>query len=180
MAEYLIQSETLDAIADAINAKTGGSSAMTPAEMVEAIAAIPTGGGGGMSWELIADYTSDEAAEIVKVLIPSGKQNSNVYKVQVNSSGASLYYPYTYINDTRGNYFTDGNRAANCVFYVVKKPADNNPEVGGSSDPSAFTAVSPKGVFSFSSPFVNVGLKAYSNRTIPAGFNIKVWRLVES
>lgn len=47
MAEYLIQDTTLDAIADAINAKTGGSSAMTPAEMVTAIGSIPTGGGGG-------------------------------------------------------------------------------------------------------------------------------------
>ena len=43
MAEYLIQDTTLDAIADAINAKTGGSSAMTPAEMVTEIAAIPSG-----------------------------------------------------------------------------------------------------------------------------------------
>ena len=47
MAEYLIQDTTLDAIADAINAKTGGTSAMTPAEMVTEIAAIPSGGGGG-------------------------------------------------------------------------------------------------------------------------------------
>jgi len=49
MAEYLIQGDTLDAIADAINAKTGGSSAMTPVEMVTAIAAIPGGGGSGYS-----------------------------------------------------------------------------------------------------------------------------------
>ena len=44
MAEYLIQSETLDDIADAINAKTGGSSAMTPAQMVTAIGTISGGG----------------------------------------------------------------------------------------------------------------------------------------
>ena len=43
MAEYLIQDTTLDAIADAINAKTGGSSAMTPAEMVTEIGNIPSG-----------------------------------------------------------------------------------------------------------------------------------------
>ena len=43
MAEYLIQSETLDDIADAINAKTGGSSAMTPAQMVTAIGSISGG-----------------------------------------------------------------------------------------------------------------------------------------
>ena len=48
MAEYLIQSETLDDIADAINAKTGGSSAMTPAEMVTAIGSISGGGSGGL------------------------------------------------------------------------------------------------------------------------------------
>ncbi len=45
MAEYLIQGETLDDIADAINAKTGGSSAMTPAQMVTAIGTISSGGG---------------------------------------------------------------------------------------------------------------------------------------
>ena len=44
MADYLIQESTLDAIADAINAKTGGSSAMTPAEMVTAIGNLPSGG----------------------------------------------------------------------------------------------------------------------------------------
>lgn len=44
MAEYLIQDTTLDAIADAINAKTGGSSAMTPAQMVTEIGSIQTGG----------------------------------------------------------------------------------------------------------------------------------------
>ena len=38
MAEHLIRSETLDAIADAINAKTGGTDAMTPAEMVAVVA----------------------------------------------------------------------------------------------------------------------------------------------
>ena len=43
MAEYRIQGSTLDAIADAINTKTGGSSAMTPAQMVTEIAAIPSG-----------------------------------------------------------------------------------------------------------------------------------------
>ena len=44
MAEYLIQDTTLDAIADAINAKTGGSAAMNPAEMVTEIGSISGGG----------------------------------------------------------------------------------------------------------------------------------------
>lgn len=43
MAEYLTQDTTLDAIADAINAKTGKSASMTPAEMVTEIESIETG-----------------------------------------------------------------------------------------------------------------------------------------
>lgn len=43
MADYIIQSETLDNIANAINAKTGGASAMTPAQMVTAIGSISGG-----------------------------------------------------------------------------------------------------------------------------------------
>ena len=64
MAEYLIQDSTLDAIADAINAKTGGSSAMTPAEMVTAIGNI-SGGGGGIQtisyidWQNLAIVSKD-------------------------------------------------------------------------------------------------------------------------
>lgn len=64
MADYLIQDTTLDAIANAINAKTGGSSAMTPAQMVTAIGSIS--GGGGASWvhqqyTLAEDWTTTAA-----------------------------------------------------------------------------------------------------------------------
>ena len=44
MAEYLIQDSTLKDIADAIRAKTGGSSAMMPTEMATAIGTISGGG----------------------------------------------------------------------------------------------------------------------------------------
>lgn len=60
MAEYLIQSETLDEIADAINAKTGGSSAMTPAEMVTEIGNIQTGGDGSLELLASGQYTLAE------------------------------------------------------------------------------------------------------------------------
>lgn len=64
MAEYLIQDTTLDAIADAINEKLDTPvGAMTPAEMVTNIAAIPTGGGGG------GGITLGEFASLAK---PSG------------------------------------------------------------------------------------------------------------
>jgi len=54
MADYIIQGETLDDIAQAINAKTGGSSAMTPAQMVTAIGSIS---GGGENIVLLASGT---------------------------------------------------------------------------------------------------------------------------
>lgn len=45
MAWYRIAENVLDAIANAINAKTGGTSPMTPVDMVSEIASIPSGGG---------------------------------------------------------------------------------------------------------------------------------------
>ena len=46
MAWYRIAENVLDAIANAINAKTGGTSPMTPVDMVSEIQSIQTGGGG--------------------------------------------------------------------------------------------------------------------------------------
>ena len=64
MAEYKIQDTTLNAIANAINAKTGGSSAMTPAQMVTAIGTI-SGGGGSISQGLEVTET-DSNGRITK------------------------------------------------------------------------------------------------------------------
>lgn len=50
MADRLIQTETLTAIADAIRAKNGSSDTYTPAQMVDAITAIPTSSGGESVW----------------------------------------------------------------------------------------------------------------------------------
>ena len=63
MAEYLIQSETLNAIANAINTKTGGSSAMTPAQMATAIGNIPSGGGIEMGLEVVSFNAKGRVSE---------------------------------------------------------------------------------------------------------------------
>lgn len=44
--EYMIQGETLTAIADAIRGKTGGSDPIEPGQMANEITNIPAGGGG--------------------------------------------------------------------------------------------------------------------------------------
>ena len=70
MAEYLIQDTSLEAIADAINAKTGGSSAMTPAEMAAAIGSISGGGGGiqSASGEINLAYANSNTNLVVSGL----------------------------------------------------------------------------------------------------------------
>lgn len=50
MAERLIQTETLTAIADAIRGKNGTSDTYTPSQMADAITAIPTSSGGESVW----------------------------------------------------------------------------------------------------------------------------------
>lgn len=69
MAEYLIQDTTLDAIADAINAKTGGSSAMTPTEMVTAIGSISGGGGGEKTLTKLGEYTVSSAVSRIDITL---------------------------------------------------------------------------------------------------------------
>lgn len=49
MAEYIIQGDTLSAIADAIRAKTGKTAAISPADMAAEVSSIETGGGAGAS-----------------------------------------------------------------------------------------------------------------------------------
>lgn len=81
MADYLIQDTTLDAIADAINAKTGGSSAMTPAEMATAIGSISGGGGELKTVEvtLTQDYAqSSSTSASVMALCASAVGTNNV------------------------------------------------------------------------------------------------------
>lgn len=72
MADYLIQESTLDSIVRAINDKAGTQVAMTPAQMVTAIAAISGGGLG--EFELINTITITEPVSQINITIPSGYQ----------------------------------------------------------------------------------------------------------
>ena len=77
MAEYLIQSETLDNIADAINAKTGGSSAMTPAQMAAAIRAIS--GKEMLSWHQDSEAVRSYISEVDYSGVPYTETEINNY-----------------------------------------------------------------------------------------------------
>jgi len=89
MADYLIQDTTLDAIADAINAKTGGSSAMTPAEMVTEIGNIPSGGGSANTKITIVSPTSNITQFIA--LLPSGHETEGFTATALTKPESGFY-----------------------------------------------------------------------------------------
>lgn len=92
MAEYLIQDTTLDAIADAINAKTGGSSAMTPAQMVTAIGTISGGGIDPTEFTQIGSFTLAE--DVREFDFDITNYDYTRYIIYVNGSGTGADYLY--------------------------------------------------------------------------------------
>lgn len=122
MAEYLIQDTTLDAIADAINAKTGGSSAMTPAQMVTAIGSIPTGGGSLGEYTLLGEYEISEPVSAIDFTATAEIRECQTFVfvfdnvtasagdyLQVNVDGVSM----SYINSRSDTY--NGEKIHACV-----------------------------------------------------------------
>ena len=101
MADYLIQESTLDAIADAINAKTGGSSAMTPAQMVTAIGNIS----GGDEPEEITLVNSHTQISSVRTAIQMASGMTNFFCVSLDTVPESGYFLYggVYIPSMRGH-----------------------------------------------------------------------------
>lgn len=76
MAEMLVNSTKLDACldaeADAIRAKTGGSTDLTfdfanNKGFADAIAAIPSGGSPTYEWKKLAEYTANESVHAIKI-----------------------------------------------------------------------------------------------------------------
>ena len=78
MSKYVIDSETLTDIADAIRAKTGDSASMTPLEMPDEIASISGGGGAGYYniasgdiYALFDQYATENGMTKIDVTIPT-------------------------------------------------------------------------------------------------------------
>lgn len=109
MAEYLIQSETLDDIADAINAKTGGSSAMTPAQMVTAIGSISGGSNDNIVVALPEGYKVINCVSIpmggyVNTLIVPSKNIDRVYiDARLDTPVSSIDSSCTIVGSRFGN-----------------------------------------------------------------------------
>ena len=124
MVEYLIQDTTLDAIADAINAKTGGSSAMTPAQMVTAIGTIS---GGGIDPTVFTQLGSFNIAEDVRQFnFDISNYNYTRYIIYVNGSGTGADYLYMSVAASGNGYsvYISGNTyTAFCIINILPSGA---------------------------------------------------------
>lgn len=87
MAEYLIQSETLDDIADAIHAKNPSATyPMTPAQMATAIGSI-SGGGGVTTFTGTIELTNEDVSSL---LIPVDVHEYSNIRVRLNAVETGL------------------------------------------------------------------------------------------
>lgn len=166
MAEYLIQSETLDDIANAINAKTGGSSAMTPAQMVAAIGNIPSGGGSAPV--LLVDQTASEAVSVINVPFPSAADDYAVFLFVLTGSVSNGDWVYPAFNtNTPGSAYFDAEK------YHKFTNAINLDYVQKFVIP-----MSKRGALTAEFPIQNAVFGAYSPGTFSEGFNIKIYGIV--
>jgi len=170
MAEYLIQDTTLDAIADAINAKTGGSSAMTPAEMVTAIGSISGGGGG----ELLVDNVATEDVATINLVIPEGKKSYRVYVVELVGTTSSSEWVYPRLNATtpitNGAYLPQ-KQTYNSKFVVSRYSYGTDGFVVAIAASGSGSATGTT-----SSTLDNIFLSLYNASSVfKAGFEAKVW-----
>lgn len=129
MAEYLIQDTTLDAIANAINAKTGGSSAMTPAQMAVEIGNISGGLDGTVESftqvnsvaaaylaDAEADYPSDTAYTIEDISQYDDDAPANekpLGKTLTLDSAGTIYF----VDETDGTGWSESVSAGSYTAY---------------------------------------------------------------
>lgn len=99
MAEYLIQSETLDAIAEAINQKAGTQNTMTPAQMVTAIGTISANE--GVELTLTSAFTSIATLRST-IQAVSGQSAFLIRSTDTVPESGYFLYGGVYIPDFRG------------------------------------------------------------------------------
>ena len=90
MSTMLIQSGTLDDIADAIRAKTGGSASMTPLQMPTEIANIPSGGEDGVIVVYVDTSPNFVANQLFTYTAPKTGKCSVSYYTVMRQTGATV------------------------------------------------------------------------------------------
>lgn len=176
MSNYLVKDTALSYEAARIRAKTGSAAQITfdgDKGFGDAIDALPTGG----TWELIADYTSDAAASIVEASIPAGKQNEDLYKVQIDTEFSSSEYPYFGANGLWASY--ESSRPSNKPITYLGFIARVDIKIDGEDVYNHADLVIAAKNLNVEYPITSVGIKGYYADKIKSGCRIRVWRAVE-
>ena len=175
MADYLIQDTTLDAIADAINAKTGGSSAMTPAQMVTAIGSIS--GGGEKVFTKLGEATVVEPVQIINVSITEQMKNCECLYLVCDSivlSAADWVYPNLNNSVMFGYTSKSSELSAMFAFAPIKKPTWFTRRNAIANTVTGFTTGNGITHNSLST----IGLSAYTSGITFTSGKIEVWGYV--
>jgi len=90
MSNLIIQSGTLDDIADAIRAKTGSQASMTPAQMVTNIASIPTGTTPTGTMNISSNGTYDVTNYASAVVAVSSSSSEVAATTYANNNGTKI------------------------------------------------------------------------------------------
>lgn len=154
--------------------KTGGTYCEADIE----VEYVKPSGGGGSPWELIADYTSDENATVLTAEIPSEYQNENVYRVEYTGESTADYPRYE-LNSLKTSYGSGSISNIKLVTYATRLGRQS--DASGKSAKIAFIGDSTaSNIIRSDYPVETFGISSYySDDRLKAGFNIKVWRLVE-
>lgn len=158
----------LDAEADAIRAKTGGSSDIlfdyaNNKGFADAIAAIPSGGGGTPSYHLFYDETLAEEVDTIRIDIPANMQNYKIFQLSATQPANSPTYPYVVVNKTTGGAYVGSNPLSNA--WIVPTAPDANTGVVAMFGDTDFT---------YPAEYIYIK-KYYSGQKFQIGTNIKVY-----
>lgn len=162
MAWYRIAENVLDAIANAINAKTGKTAPMTPVDMVSEIQSIQTGGGGKT---LVASYTASEDVSAIRIDFTQAMQGYTYYIVELNGNvtgTAGLYFGLN--TDTSNRYYSQltGSYIYSAMINVYS--STKVALVGGSATQT------------YDLPISYLHIRAYNeNSIIRTGAAVKIW-----
>ena len=161
--------------------ETGSKTLKTAGKYCEAdiLAEYVKPSGGASPWELIVDYTSEEDSNRVTAEIPSEYQNENVYKIEYTGQ-SSGEYPIFLLNSSWTSY-GNGGGISNIKLITYATRLGSQRSTSGESTSAVMCGDSTAGNRASSSyPIESVGVTSYyTNNRLKAGFNIKVWRLLE-
>jgi len=178
MSEFLIQSETLDEIADAINAKTGGSSAMTPAEMVTEIGSIQTGGGAEKVYTKLGEATITEPVNSIYITMTEQMKSCECLYLVLDSIALSeADWLYLTMNGGVGGIYTPKitSLSDTVAFAPIKKPTAFARRTAVASATKLTYGGSSSWVIS---NLTSIGVKPYSSTITITSGKIEVWGYV--